>query len=216
MPKILTVAHTKGGVGKSTLAWNIATALAAKGLSVVVFDLDFQKTLFFVDRLRCHDPVAPLSPLGVRTINDADAFHSAVADSSAEYIVCDVGGFDSALNREVVTASDVVLCPLKDSIHEVLGFHAFAAVLEAIGSPEVLLCINGAHPNSGNFDELLEAVAVYPRGRMLSTVVRFRAAFARAMARGRGVVEWPDMSYYSKAAADIYALTDELLEVCDG
>ena len=41
-PEILTVAHTKGGAGKSTLASNLGFVLAARGLRVLLIDLDKQ------------------------------------------------------------------------------------------------------------------------------------------------------------------------------
>ena len=214
MPKLITVAHTKGGVGKSTLAWNIATALLSRGHSVQILDLDYQKTLFWVEELRKNDPIEPLEAIGVRTISSVAELEGALSSATSDYVVVDVGGFDSQLNRAAISAADVVVCPIRDNIQEVLGFSAFAAVLSSIGTPAVHLLINGAHPRSNGFDDLVEAAKVYPAATWLSTRLCFRAAFARAMARGRGVVEY-DTAYYAKAAAEVEALANELLELLE-
>ena len=45
MPVILTFAHQKGGVGKSTLSLNIASYFARNGISSAIIDGDVQGSI---------------------------------------------------------------------------------------------------------------------------------------------------------------------------
>lgn len=45
MPKIISVFNNKGGVGKTTICWNLADALGRQGKKVLLIDFDPQCNL---------------------------------------------------------------------------------------------------------------------------------------------------------------------------
>ena len=59
-PKIIAVAATKGGVGKTTIALQLAIAKAKKGADVWLIDGDRQRTATIALTLRDSQKVKPL------------------------------------------------------------------------------------------------------------------------------------------------------------
>ncbi len=85
MPRILAIANQKGGVGKTTTAINLGTALAAVGEKVLVIDMDPQgnaTTGLGVDRRRLLQ----------------STYEMLIGEAALETVVCDTGipGLDCA------------------------------------------------------------------------------------------------------------------------
>jgi chromosome partitioning protein len=115
---IISVAHTKGGVGKSTIAWNLATQLESK-YNIEIIDLDFQKTLTYTNEFRD-------KPFKVRNFDNLKDLNKYIAkDNDARISIIDVGGFDSDINRMSIIMSDIVITPVSDSGTELLGLMRF-------------------------------------------------------------------------------------------
>lgn len=199
---ILTVAHSKGGVGKSTLAWNLANALKKEKntKSVEIIDLDFQQTLYFLNllagnRFRVRQPINSNKLLEI--------LDSACLEDG-EYIIIDTGGFDIDINRVAVDKADKVLVPLSPSPMDILGFETFKATLE--NDRKISIVLNNIHPLQQDFtavEDLIDDEKI----KLLKTKIRQRKIYKTVLVDGGSVFEGNDL----RAINDIKSLLDEIL-----
>lgn len=121
--RIITVANEKGGVGKSTVAFHLAVALADTGHKVLVIDLDRrQQTL-----TRCLTARAGTAKrLGVRLplprhillMQQSGALlcqEIARAGWDCDYVVIDAAGHDSPIARRAIALADLLVTPVNSS-----------------------------------------------------------------------------------------------------
>ncbi len=106
---IITIASSKGGPGKTTLAELIVGSLAADGVNVVALDADptgglsrWTSRLYEGPRFNCHHEAdeARLAHLIHRVSKEADV------------VVVDTAGFGNRAATVAMTAADVVLIPM--------------------------------------------------------------------------------------------------------
>ena len=125
--RIITVANEKGGVGKSTIAFHLAVALADCGHKVLAIDLDRrQQTL--TRTLTSRDGTA--KRLGVRLPLPRHLLlqqHSgamlcqeiARAGWDCDYIVIDAAGHDSSIARRAIALADLLVTPINSSFVDI-------------------------------------------------------------------------------------------------
>lgn len=196
---IITIAHTKGGVGKSTLAWHLAHSFKEHA---DVIDLDFQQTIHYLN-LMSNGTLNVIQP---HTSSELIKILKAVP--SDKVVIIDVGGFDSDINRTALAYSDKILIPISDSITEVLGFHTFKSILSEIGSDaEAYMVFNNIHPLTRNFDTIKEAISD-TNIVLLDSVIRSRKIYRTTMGDGKSVF---DVLEGFQGRKEIIGVRDELI-----
>lgn len=200
---IITVAHTKGGVGKSTLAWNLTHSFLELGKRVTIVDLDFQQTLYFLNVMR-GGGLQVIQPQSVSELLESTLTNP----DDTEIFIIDVGGFDSDINRAAIDIAHKVLIPISDSITEVIGFKTFEGVLDnmILKDTEFSVVLNNIHPLTKNFDIIKEAIG--DKFKLLDAVVRSRKIYKTTLGVGSSVFDTNN----KVAKQEIRGVRDELID----
>ena len=189
---ILVVGNTKGGVGKTTLAVNLAVARALAGRDLLLVDGDEQGTALTFTQLRTEG----LGEAGYTAVAlTGAALRSQVRQLAPKYddIIIDVGGRDTGSLRAALTVADTLLVPVQPRSFDVWALDQVATlVAEAREINEGLRAVailNGADPQGGDNEAALQMIGDIEGIEVLPTSIVRRKAFPNAAAEGRGVVE---------------------------
>ena len=207
---IISVLNQKGGVGKTTLAVHIATALAHRGQRVLLVDADPQGSA--LDWSASREGTAPLFPvIGL----PKNTLHRDLPSIAADYtaVVIDGPPRVNDLARSAILASDVVLVPVQPSPYDVWAAKDIVdLVAEASVFKETLktgFVINRKIVNTTIGREVIEALASYPVPVLRAQICQ-RVSFAESAGQGRTVLETDPQGMASR---EITILVDELLEI---
>lgn len=210
---IITISHQKGGVGKSTIAFNLAVELSRKYKDVKVIDLDVQQTLTQANIIRKN---SGLRELKIKRLLDEDEFIENLKKAKDdEIVIVDSGGFDSALNRIAIVAADILITPVTDKTFDLLGLQKFEEILRELSQIEKrdiksYVLLNNINPKIKKFDELKDFIENSKHFKILNSVIRSRVAFSNSVAEGKSVKEFKEDS---KAAKEIEGFIEELLNL---
>jgi chromosome partitioning protein len=209
---ILTVGNVKGGVGKTTLAVNLAIAYARQGRDVLVVDGDEQGTAMAFTDLRTaeKDGQCGYTAVALR----GTALRSQVRRLAPKYtdVVIDVGGRDTGSLRAALTVSDLVLIPVQPRSFDLWAVDMMIELLqearevnESLRAVSVLNAADAQGKDNESASALLSKRA--PDIEHASQIIVRRKAFPNAAAAGLSVLEYDD----PKAREELTCLAEAIL-----
>src|SRR5450830_1478461 len=205
--KIITVGSTKGGVGKTTLALNIAIARALAGRDVWLIDADRQGTASTALAIR--GEAGKLPAIATAHYADGGQLRTQLHQRGKfQDIVIDAGGRDSTALRAALVLSDLVLVPFQPRSIDVWAVADIAALIEEARAMrdglQALAVLNMADTAGTDNEDAAAALADYPAISYLATPIRRRKSIANAAGNGMSVLEQTPRD--DKAIAELNAL----------
>ena len=206
---ILAVGNTKGGVGKTTLAVNLAILRTLAGRDVLLVDGDEQGTAASFTDLRAEQLGTP----GYTAVSlQGTAVRTQVRQMAGKYddVLIDVGGRDTGSLRAALTVADRLLVPVQPRSFDVWAVERMAElVAEARALNERLEAfsvLNAADAQGRDNEEAAAALREVPGIAYLPGPVVRRKAFPNAAAVGRSVLEQSQGQRDPKAVGELEAL----------
>jgi len=220
---IITIASTKGGVGKSTLVLNLATVLLNQGKKVAVLDADSQGTVSKWAKVRDYmiDTGEKISKLFVAGVSGEALWEIANDKKQQGYVVLiDSPGVDDSNMRSSLLRSDIVVTTCPTSAIDLWEIESLMNILKKLRSiqnrkiPLVLLFnkVPSIHSNLA----IKEALDFFDQNNIcpdyiLKSIIKERVAFKHSIKSGRGVIECSPQD--EKATNEIQECANEILSI---
>jgi chromosome partitioning protein len=205
---IITIANSKGGVGKSTLAVHLAAWLHEQGCKVTLADCDTQHSSSEWIR-------EAIPEVRAVTLGNPDVILNELPSLSqdADFVVADGPGSNTETSRALLLRADLAIVPCKASMLEIRALARATDVLRQAqdirkGMPKAVIVLSMIGQNYRLTKDMKDAAAA------LSLPLASHAMILRqiyADAPGQGAVVWNLGSRARDAAHEVDELFREIL-----
>lgn len=199
---ILTLVTQKGGAGKTTLATALAVAAQEAGESVVMFDLDPQRSLMaWADSRKAETPHVEVFPAD-RIAQLPDMIRS--LGKSFTVAIIDTAGADNTATHKAMEAATLCLVPLRPTR---LDVNAVKPTVQAIlrGGTAFAFVLNQCPPQPNNTRAAEMAAGLSAIGYLADPMIIQRADYQDAYAVGQGVTEYAPTSKAADEARKLWS-----------
>jgi len=195
---IVVCGNTKGGVGKTTFAVQIALERQCAGRAVLLVDADRQASAQKTLTMRAEAGRRPLACVGLADGRLLRAQLAPLAEQHDDTVI-DAGGHDSEALRVAMLRSDLLVVPVQpraldawelETLAEMIGQAQLAREDEGRRPLRVLAALSLADPGDNRDSrDTIAALRELPVFAVAEAIVRRRKAVANAMAHGLAIAE---------------------------
>lgn len=197
--KTIVIISQKGGVGKTTLAINLAAAALRSGLSSIIADTDPQQSAYNWYKDRTQDQ--PLPYVLSSYPDNLPGYIEAARQEGADYFFVDTSPNSSEQTLRVARHADLILVPCSPSFMDLRALEPTANIVRLAAKPAqavLTLCPpRGSEPNGA--EEALQLLGF----STIANRIGHRTATRRAHAANMSIFEYEPAG---KAAAEFSAL----------
>jgi chromosome partitioning protein len=211
--KIVSIAQSKGGVGKSTLCANLSVTLS-QNAKVLMIDCDPpQNSLTAWYQVR--DDLYVETGLTIESAATPAQLTSLIEKNKEQYdyILIDGAPHVNALVRCMLLHSNLTLVPLAPSSVEIWSFAAFEELIHQAAKfnkgLNTKIVWNRVRKRVKSSDDVIETVSKDSKLSALKNQITFRVAYVDSFAEGCSVYEWTD----PVASAEIWSLTSGIKRI---
>lgn len=205
---IIGVLNQKGGVGKTTIATNLAAVIAKTGFRVLLVDADPQGSSMAWSSAREAEPLFPVISMAKPTL------HKDLPELARDYDVVIIDGAPRVndLGRAAILASDVVLIPVQPSPYDVWASADTVQLIREAqqfkDSIKAVFVINRKIVNTAIGRDVANVLEQFDFP-VLPVALCQRVIYAESAGQGRAVIETDPKS---EAAVEITQLAAQLVE----
>lgn len=203
---IICLVNQKGGVGKTTIAVNLASCLSERGHRALLVDADPQGSVLQWQSIAQHHPFEVTHRPSATLLNDKKAIAR-----SYDHVIIDAPPAIGEITQAVLGVSDLAIVPIGPSpldiwsSKETVSLFPEARKRNRRLTPKLLICRKIVGTRIGK--EAREALETYGIDLFASEISQ-RVAFVEAMISGRSVLNFAP---HSEAAGEIRRLCEEIV-----
>lgn len=196
----VAVGHTKGGVGKSTTAVQVAIERAHQGRRVLLINADRQESA--LDAMTAREASGALPAVACVKCSDGHALEQVLQQQATAFddVVIDAGGRDSSAFRAALVLCDLLYVPTQPRAFDVWSLSDLAELLDQAAQARQAegraplrviagLTLADPGPLAADNRDAQEALQALPQVQFVDAPLRRRKAFWSASAQGLSVGE---------------------------